>query len=384
VAVDIHEGLPHTDPIDMRIGGDKPVGRSGRPWAAPRRLALGLSPTPRAGLLLLPLGMAFGPRGLGVLSDGALAALDPAVSVAVAALGVFIGLDLTLRRLADARMLLAASLQAAITIIAVVGGVLIVDRLSPADETTPWLLALMLGICASASSTAATQPESPVSRIGDLGDVLPILVGALALASMHRDSEREILRLTAETGVTALAVAAAAWLLVTQTSSESEQRVFTIGALLLLGGAAAYLSTSGLFAGLVAGACWSLTSVEARDRIGRDIRYLQHLLIVLLLLVAGARLEFSPDLYGMAAVYLVCRAAGKLVGGWLAIRVGGDGVPHDAALSLLGPGIAGVAFALNALQIEDAAPAVATVFTVVVAGSIGSEVLSLLARDADR
>ena len=76
----------------------------------------------------------------------------------------------------------------------------------------------------------------------------------------------------------------------TQTPSESEQRVFAIGALLLLGGAAAHLSLSALFIGLLAG-CVLECHRGRRRVIGSSatcaicsIRW-----SVLLLVVAGAR-----------------------------------------------------------------------------------------------
>ena len=121
-----------------------------------RRLALGLSPTPSPGLILLLFGMALGPMGIGLLSEPVLAALDPAVSVALAALGVFVGLDLKLRRPREDRLLAAASLEAGATILVVAGGVLLVHSLSPSSSLgNPWLFAVMLGLCASSSSTPA-------------------------------------------------------------------------------------------------------------------------------------------------------------------------------------------------------------------------------------
>ena len=147
------------DPLDERLGSaGAAADRVQRRWAY-RRLALGLSPTPRPGLVLLLVGMALGPHGLGVLSDSVVAALDPAVSVALAALGAIVGLDIHVRRPGDARLFGAASVEAAATILVVAAGVVIVHALSPVPDPTPWLLALMLGICAAPSSTAADMAE---------------------------------------------------------------------------------------------------------------------------------------------------------------------------------------------------------------------------------
>jgi hypothetical protein len=340
-----------------------------------------LSATPRPSLILLPLGLALGPLGLGVLSNRALDALDPVLSVALAALGIFVGLGLKIGQPGESRLLAAASLEAAVTVAVVGGGMLGVQALSLATEPSPWLLALMLGLCASASATAAgtslRQRYSLAMRIGDLDDVLPIVLGAWFLASGRAASEQSVLVLLASTAVTS-AIAMGGWMLVGRTESDSEQRVYAIGTLLLLGGAAAYVSTSALFAGLVAGIIWNVASGPARDRIVRDMGYLHHPLIVLLLLVAGARLELSATLMGFAAVYLISRVTGKVIGGWLAGRVLAADVPRDMGLYLVSPGAVGIAFALNALQNSRGAADSAALLTVVVAGSLGSEMVSLL------
>lgn len=374
--------LDDADPLDWsleRAGAS--VHRTPPRWGARSRLALGLSATPRPSLILLPLGLALGPLGLGVLSNRALDALDPVLSVALAALGIFVGLGLKIGQPGESRLLAAASLEAAVTVAVVGGGMLGVQALSLATEPSPWLLALMLGLCASASATAAgtslRQRYSLAMRIGDLDDVLPIVLGAWFLASGRAATEQSVLVLLASTAVTS-AIAMGGWMLVGRTESDSEQRVYAIGTLLLLGGAAAYVSTSALFAGLVAGIIWNVASGPARDRIVRDMGYLHHPLIVLLLLVAGARLELSATLMGFAAVYLISRVTGKVIGGWLAGRVLAADVPRDMGLYLVSPGAVGIAFALNALQNSRGAADSAALLTVVVAGSLGSEMVSLL------
>jgi len=347
------------------------------------RLALGLSPTPRPGLVLLLFGMALGPLGLGILSRHVLASLDPIVSVGLATLGVLIGLDLGFHPRREGRLLLAATLEAGITTIVVGAGFLIIHAWSRTTEATPWLFALMLGICASPSSTSADAFMEPGSsraaRAGDLDDVLPIVVGLLALAWQREGSIAAGAWLAAQAAAIAIAIAAATWLLVTGTTAEGEPRVFAVGGLLLLGGAAAHLSLSALFAGLVAGAFWRAMAPSALEGITGDIRYVQHPLVVLLLVVAGARLDFSRDLVWLVVAYVVLRLAGKVVGGWLAGRVAARDLPRDLGFHLASPGVVGIAFALNVLQASSRADTATTVFAIVLAGSMGSELLSLVA-----
>ena len=182
-----------------------------------------------------------------------------------------------------------------------------------------------------------------------------------------------IARLSGQTLLVALTIAAAGWLLVSRTSSVTEERVFAIGALLLLGGAAAYLSLSALFAGFVAGLFWHAAGNEARDRITNDLGYLQHPLIALLLVVAGARVRLSADMAGLVAVYLVCRIAGKLLGGWIASLTSGRDVPRDLGLLLMSPGVVGIAFALNVVQARGDVDNTTALFAIVIAGSLASD-----------
>lgn len=344
-----------------------------------RRLALGLSPMPRSGLLLLIVGMALGPYGLHVLSEQALALLDPAVSVALAAVGVLVGLEVRVRPSAEGRLIAVASLDAAATILVVGIGMVLVLRWSVITLPTPWLLAFMLGICAAPSSTPADVAEDErqrlAARVGDLDDVLPIVLSALAIVWMPPGTPKVSAWLLAQGGLLAVAMAFAVRLLVTQTSSENEQRVFVIGALLLLGGSATYLSLSALFAGLAAGVFWNITGAPARDHIARDVRLLQHPLTVLLLVVAGARVEFTGDVLGLVVAYVVLRIAAKLVSGWVAARLTHE-LPRRFGLFLSAPGVVGIAIALNVLQARGGAGA--TIFAIVIAGLLGAELFSLL------
>jgi hypothetical protein len=194
---------------------------------------------------LLLLGVALGPNGLDLLTPPVVLLLDPIVAMALAMIGVFVGLNIDLSR---------PRLDAAIAMAALGGAAVIFSR-----EASP--LALMLI--------------------------------TLAMAGI------------------ALIVAFAGWLLVGQTDSEREQQVFVIGALLVIGGAAAYLSLSALFAGLFAGILWSAAGDLARARIVKELDYLQHPLVVLLLLVAGASITTYVEAAVVALVVLVLHLAAR-------------------------------------------------------------------------
>jgi hypothetical protein len=359
------------------------IRRAASRWQSRQRLALGLSPTPGAGVVLVLIGLALGPRGVGVISDPVLSSLDPAIAAALAAVGALAGLGMRTRRPFELRLLAGASVEGAVTLAAVAGGVLLVHALSSASQPPPVLLAVLLGICAAPSSVFAAlsvQPRHAIAaRLGDLDDVLPIVVGMIALAAVQAGAARPAAILFAEAAAIALAIAVAAWLLVTQTSSESEQQVFAIGALLLVGGAMAHLSLSALFGGFVAGLFWNAMPAPGRDRIAHDVRYLQHPSVVLLFVLAGARLHLSAALVGLSVAYVIFRTAGKLVGGWLARQTAAAPIPRDVGLALLSPGLVGIAFALNVLQARNASDDAIMLFTIVLLGALVSEVVALVA-----
>jgi hypothetical protein len=370
------------DPLDSRLGT---VGAAGRGWHSRRRLSIGLSPTPLIGLVLLPLGVALGPRGLDLLSGRVLTALDPAVSAALASLGVLIGLQFDTRRRRQWTLAGVASLGALITALTVAGGLLLVQTLVPGAIGWPWSFALLLGACAAPSSSAIDTPdaeERPVSQIADLDDLAPIVLGFVALAWMSFDSGLTVLALTTQTTVIAAMIAVAGVLLVSDTSSESEQRVFVIGTILLLAGAAAHLQLSELFTGMVAGIVFRRFHAVASVRFERDLRYLQHPLVALLFGVAGARFAAAPGWPMLVVMYVAFRTAGKLFAGqlsglWIA------GVPRDAGVLLLAPGVVGVALAWSASRFHDDSVQSSLLFAVVVAGSIVSELLSLVVTGRD-
>jgi hypothetical protein len=317
-----------------------------------------------------------------VLSVPALDSLDPAISVALAALGVLVGLGIDVGRPNEGRLIGAASLETVATILLMALGILMIRGPLFMRDQIPWLLALMLGICAASSSAAADTSDTAgrvfAARIAGLDDVLPIVLGVLVVLWTRPGTPVAVTWFVVRAALIALAIAFATWLLITQTSSESEQRVFAIGALLLLGGAAAHLSLSALFAGLIAGVCWNAAGGLGRESIARDMRYLQHPLVVLLLVVAGARLEISIDRVGLVVAYVVLRLAGKRVGGWLAARAVPHGPSVDPGFSLSSPGVVGIAIALNVLQANAGSAASTMLFAVVIVGSLGSELLSLL------
>ncbi len=194
---------------------------------------------------LLLMGIALGPHGLKILTPSVVLLLDPIVAMALAMIGVFVGLNVDLHR---------PRVDASIAIAALGGAAIIFSR-----------------------------------------DVSPIAMFLVTLAMA---------------GI-AIVVAFASWLLVGQTDAEREPQVFVVGALLLVGGAAAYLSLSALFAGLFAGMLWNAAGDLARARIAKELDYFQHPLVVLLLLVTGASISTYVEAAVLGLVVLVLHLAAR-------------------------------------------------------------------------
>jgi hypothetical protein len=342
---------------------------------------LGWSATSAPVGFLLLAGMAIGPLGVNLLSLSTLTLLDPVVPVAVAAFGVLIGLSANERRADHARMLAAASLAAIVTVVVVSAGFGVVALTAMSSIDRPfWMLILIAGICAATSLTLPSddslKPRSPVTRLIELGVLLPIVAGGLMLAWLREGSYAAAGVLIAHACGVTLALAAAAWLLLTRASSETEERVFAVSALLLVGGVAAALSLSALFGGLVAGLLWRYAGRHPRETIRRDVLFVQHPLLVLVLLVAGARAELPFSTVALGAAYVILRAAGQLAAGTLTSRVVGVSAPPVLGLHLLRPGVFGVMFALNAVSVVGADSQM--LLGAVIVGTIGSELVAVL------
>jgi hypothetical protein len=331
-----------------------------------------------------------GPSGLNLLPARAIDHLDPVISVGLATLGVFVGLALGRRPQWDPRLFLAASFEALVTVVIVCGAILyLLYTWHLPLRTSTVAIALALAVSASASSAAtgshaeshADTAHAIASRVADLDDVLPIAVGALAVALLGEQYLGMALLLVLVTMLVGLAVGVTGWLLIERAHSAAERGLFVIGLLALVGGASAYLSLSPLLAGLTAGMFWNWSPGHTDAIIREDLHKFQHPLVVLMLLAAGASLTLSTAALWLFAPFVVFRMAGKLAGGWLASRLTGL-ASADLGAHLLAPGLLGIAFALNVHQ-HLARPDAAAVLTAVVIGTLASEGVAWLVAPAE-
>lgn len=311
--------------------------------------------------LLLLLGAALGQHGLAILTRPALSFLDPAVPVSLA---VFATLAVLRAQPADAPTSLTApaALRPALTGVIVAGGFVLIPPAAASSGALPaWTLtAVVLGIAAATSAAADDF-------------ILPIVAGGLLLAFLREMTMASALLIVVQLTGIAVLVAAAGWLLLSHASTTDEQRVSTFAGVLLLGGAADYLSMSALLCGAAAGACWRLTAPAVRENILRDLIYISDSLLALVLILAGAHADYSIAGIALGMAYAMLRTTGKLGGLWIARRVFPN-VFHPAARHLLIPGALGVAFALNVVRAFG--DSFAPIVTIVVVGTIASSVIA--------
>jgi hypothetical protein len=336
-------------------------------------------------VLYIPMGFLLGPSGLGVLSTRVLGHLDVVISIALATLGLFIGIAAAREGGARKRLLLASTAEAAVTMLVVSGAIFVLLGV--------WGIPLLLGpgivaLSLAASAAASAAPSVVVgdersrrvaARVADLDDVLPIVAGAIIVASLGTGGVPAALNVLAVIGI-GLAVAAGGWLLFEQ-SAGAERGVFVLGTIALLGGCAAYIEGSPLLAGMVAGWFWALTSGHTDRVVTHELRKLQHPLVLLLLIATGAGLSPTTAGVWLFAPYVVFRVSGKLMGGWAASRIAPDVAPSDLGAYLITPGVIGIALALNLQQV---APGASSVIVFAVAtGAVASELLAVIVAPSE-
>jgi hypothetical protein len=294
-----------------------------------------------------------------------------------------LALDLRSRR--ERRLFAAAGMEAAVTILIVGGAFLVLlDAWSMPLALPGLLVALTLGLCASASSAGSSDHDSATHalamRIADLDDVVPIIVSGVIIVMFGAGMPLPVwaaLRWLLMTMLLGGAVGVAGWLLFERPDSRAERNVFIAGTVALLGGMASYLGVSPLLAGLVAGLLWVWLPGQADRVVREDLQRVQHPLIVVLLLVAGASCQYSAEAVWLSGPLVLFRLTGKLVGGWLATRVQGVVTAGELGMHLIAPGLLGIALALHLAQVVNT-PGMAAVLTAVVVATLASEALVLM------
>jgi hypothetical protein len=297
---------------------------------------------------MMALGAALGPSGLAVLTGRLLELIDPVIPVALASVGVLAGLEPGLLTQAGRRRPAVMAIYDVVVAAAVAGATFLLARVLQVEVATAWMVAGITGVCALAARSSNA--------------IIPILIGGLALAWL-RDGYPLAAWIVANAAAVAVACAAIGWLLLYRPSPDTEARVVTVAMLLLIGGAADYLAVSALLGGLVAGLCWRLAGGATRESVRRDVSFLRHPLLAVLLLTAGARIELTAVALALGVGYAVLGAvAARLSAAQISTIVSGSNV---------------LAVALAVAALRAAGPDVALALAVVVIGTMLSQVLAM-------
>jgi hypothetical protein len=375
-AIDLTAG----DPLDAQIAHAAGAPPSTR-WRRMHRAALGLSATRVPLFLMLAAGALLGPRGAAVLTPAALDALEPLVPVALAGLGVLIGVGLDVRSWRDLRLLDAGSLEATVTMLTIAGVYVLAAGASPVELPLA-LGAVLIAACGGPSTShPASYSQSAAGmralRLIDFDDVVPLIVASVALTAGAAPAPLAAAAILLLKGAAvAAALALAGRLLAAETESDGERRVFVIAVLLLVAGAAGYLRVPSLFVGLAAGLVWGAT--DRGERLTSHVRYLQHPILVTVLVIAGARVVPSAAALWLAGLFVLARTVGKLFGGWIASAAFTREIPRVVAVRGLSPGLAGIALALTIERSFPGSSSGGVLLAAVVIGSVVSDLLSLV------
>jgi hypothetical protein len=244
------------------------------------------------------------------------------------------------------------------------------------------LIAVGCGVCAATSARLPSEDgagaQTASRRLRQMDLLLTSVAGGLLLAWVREEGQvLPALFVAGQSALLALMVAVAAWLLLSRPVPENEGRIFGVAALLLVGGLADYLSLSALLSGLVAGAFWRRVAGRAGDSLRRDVGHLQHPLVALMLLVAGAETRFTGIMLALGLAYVVLRVVGKLAGARL-VRLAPPARAAGLGAQLVTPGIFGIALAISIARA--AGPQSEAVLGIVVLGTIGSQLVAAIWR----
>lgn len=379
--------LGGADPLDTQLGvSSRPLlDRIGLGRFTPmlqRRAAFGLRPAVAPALILVPAGFLLGPQAANVLSFELLAHLQVGVSLGLALLGIFVGGALA-REFRNLRLIAAGTVESAVTIGVVAFALwLLITKSQVPVGAAPLLVALCLAVTAAASAAHTADPRTDerarsASRVADFDDLLLIAVGAILLVVIRGSYGPVSPVLYIAPLVIGGAVALAGILLFEHAALESERGLLVLGAVSLLGGASAYLMTSSLAAGLVAGVIWAAVPGRADAVLARDAQKLQHPLVALVLVTAGACFVPRAAVLWLLAPYVLFRLVGKMVGAYAAGPLLPAMRPGDLSGYLVPPGVIGVGFSLSfMLALPPASGEI--VVSVAAAGTVLSEIIALL------
>ncbi len=358
------------------------------------RLPLGVRNIFLTGIEYLIVGFLLGGAVLDLLDTSTLDGLYPFVGMGLSWIGMLFGVQWEFRRLSHipGRVFGVALVQSLITVVVVAVPFLLLFQSLYSHETELLVIGAVT-LAAAASGTASSgltlfsrntpSQARPLMRLLTNVSNMDDLVGLTAfgliscLAVLHA-GESTFLWIGVSVGL-GLAVGLLIVALTAYRLKDDEMLLVVIGAITFSGGLALYLSLSPLLVNLIAGI---IVANLGRGRATRGIRSVllrgEHSIYIIFLILVGAgwRID-SVWLLAFVPVYVLVRALGKSLGGFVSVRLflSGSGTPAGLGLGLLSHGGMAVAIVVNLHQIHRSEVTDA-VITVVLLGIILSELIA--------
>lgn len=287
-----------------------------------------------SGAEFLLIGYLVGPRGLGLIPDPVIDALDPILHLALGWAGMIFGLQFN-RKMVRVYPLWRYGMsffQTLVTTGVVAAGAwLLLGRVFPDAPAIDLLLGgLMLGICAGSTAPSSIHYFSRVFRIrGRVNRLLKfivavdgipavLLLGVVACLShvYAGGAEAELAGwkwLVIATGA-GIVLGLLLTAMVELEFGRDELLLFVLGVVVLAGGLARYLHLSAVYVSFVLGVTVA-NSAWNREEVHKVAAYAEKPIYLSVLVMAGALLVLDdPRVYALALLLVVLRFAGKLVG----------------------------------------------------------------------
>lgn len=342
------------------------------------------------------LGILVGPQVSGLLGKTVLQSFEPITTLALGWMGAIIGTRFYLAALVAVpgityRLAFVESILTLLTVFGVEMAALTLLGFSPGRV---WIPALAMGTIATASSTAAVDmigerlgSDRPLVAQLSVSTTVNAFVAVIAfgiLLSMHHPDPHVMDRPITPTEWMAIAIAVGViggslfYLFLGSEEHEDRLLIALGGAVILVSGAAAYLSLSPLVVGLFFGIILVNTAAN-REEVTAVLESVDRPLYFVLLVIGGATWRPSTEPWALAIVvlFLAARAAGKLGGARLAARANGalPVLGNDWGQALLGQGGLALALAIN-YQYQQVAIGSGLVFTAAVVSVLLTDFLS--------
>jgi hypothetical protein len=296
---------------------------------------LGITQLAVAGLPLIVLGMLTRAPQLGVLSDALLDQLSPIVGIALAGVGIRIGLRLDIPHLVSTPRSIAmlALVRLALPWVVMAGAGLVAMRLLGIESGDNARNAALLATAATVSSAMAARQLSGVlvtedisisqraAQLIELACVIGFLLITAYARGRHSTLAPEVWLLNA-VGLAVVLGTCAALLFRDPAARGVDAPVIAIGSVAMVAGAAMFLGFSPLPIGLLVGMTVGVVAGDRRAELESAFDDYQRLIYGLLLFMLGAvavPLELSAALVALA--FVVARVLGYLVSTPLAVRI---------------------------------------------------------------